>query len=126
MSPSVNVQQKVTISGLGTYSAQHNLEVEAIDTLDVTVPAGPAGKATVAVQPGSSVKFIMIKTDKYDDDDLTFDVAGAGAQPLNGPVLLSGTGPVALLDADATAIEFINNRTEEVAITIVVGRQAVS
>lgn len=123
MSTKVTVQQKVTIEGVGSYSALHSLDVEAIDTLSVSVPAGPAGTADVEVQPGTQVEFILIKTDAY-DPDLTFNVAGAGPLALNGPVLLSGTGPVGLLDSAPTAIEFVNNRTADAAITIVVGRQA--
>lgn len=122
----VQIQHKITVNNIGSFSAQHSLSVDAMDTVEVTVPAksGSAnGKANAKVQPGTQVRFILIKTDLY-DTDLTFDVDSSGAFPLDGPLLLSGTGPVAQLDNAPTAIAFENARAAEAKITILVGRDA--
>jgi hypothetical protein len=126
MGLTVQIQQKITVNTIGTFATQHDLEVDAMDTLEVTVPAkaGAAnGAVDVSVQPGTQVRFIFIKTDLY-DEDLTFDVAASGAFPLDGPLLLSGTGPVAQLDSAPTTIAFANARATEAKVTILVGRDA--
>jgi len=123
MSSHIEALQKITVDGIGTFSAHHSLTVGAVDKLEITVPAddGTPGAITANVQPGTQVRCILIKTDTY-DTDLTFDVAGAGSQPLDGPVLLCGTGPVALLNNAPTTISFENSRPEPADVTIVVGR----
>ncbi len=126
MSTKVTVEHKVTIDGVGSYSTQHNATVEAIDALTIHLEAstGSPVTANVEVQPGSQVWCLLIKTQTY-GDDITFDVAGGGSHALDGPVALSGAGPIELLQNAPTSIAFSSMRTEPVDIEIVACRDAV-
>ncbi len=126
MNKKITIEHKVTIAGKGSFSAQHNILVDAVDTVNISIAEmdGSATTATVEVQPGSRVECVFIKSSTY-DKDLTFDVAGTGATALDGPVVLSGSGPVSLLQSDPTTIEFSNSLSKSVDIEIITCRAAI-
>lgn len=120
---------RVEVAGAGTASATHTLEAEAYDKIDVTVPTGSPNTATVQVQPGGSgqVQLLFITAAAYPEDgsgtaQLSYTVDGGGAQTLTAPLLVVG-GAVALLGS-VNQIVFTNDSTEEIDITILVGRDA--
>lgn len=119
----------VQIGGAATQSATHSLKVEAYDLIDVVVPAesgGTAGEVEVEVQPGGAgqVQLLMITADSY-GDQLTYSVAdGSSDVRLNAPQLMAGGGAVGLLGNTQNTITFSNATTSDVAVRILVGRDA--
>jgi hypothetical protein len=124
---------KVDTSGLGVTSVTRAIRVEAIDRVDVAVPAadgGTPGSHNVAVQQGGSgqAQLVMITASAYPIDgetpQLTYEVDGSGTVlSLDGPVLLVGGAIEELLGA-VQAIAFSNASGADVAVHILVGRDA--
>jgi hypothetical protein len=111
-----------------------NVKVDATGKIEKTLSA-PSGGATstttkVEVQPGDTDKMeaLIIYSNKY-DDGITYTVSdetgdGAADVPLDGPQILIGQGAVGLLQKAPKTIEFVNTLTQDVTVTIVVGRLA--
>lgn len=121
---------KVEVAGGSTLSATHEIDAEAYDRIDVTVPTGSPNTATVEVQPGTAgqVRLLLITASAYPEDtagaaQLTYVVDGGDPADLDAPLLVVGTGAVALLGA-VNEIVFTNDSAEEVDVTILVGRDA--
>lgn len=135
MAAAMKATFKVEVAGASTMSAVFSTEAEAFDRIQVTVPAedgGTPGSVTVEVQPGGTgqveLLFVTASSFPHANDgsaQLTYDVDGAGARDLDAPLLLAGAGGVALLGA-VNEIEFSNASGGDVAIHILVGRDATS
>jgi hypothetical protein len=119
---------RVEVAGSSTSSATHTIQAEAYDRIEVTVPGG--GNATVQVQPGGSgqVQLLLVTASEYPDDGagtalLVYAVDGGGAIDLDAPLLLAGGGAVGLL-GNVNQIVFTNNATDDIDVSILVGRDA--
>lgn len=103
-------------------------DVEAYDSLDVTIPKGGA-ETEVQVQPGGAgqVSFLLITADQY-ADKLAYTVTSGGTDSymLDGPHLMVGTGGVSLLDTTPPASLFFKNTdtAADAMVHILVGRDA--
>lgn len=120
---------KVEVSGAGTSSATHSIEVEAFDKIEVTVPGatgGTPGEIDVEVQPGGTgqVQLLFITADSY-SEDLTYSVTGGTSDVvLDAPQLMAGAGAVALLGTAQNTFTFSNADSSAVGVQILVGRDA--
>jgi hypothetical protein len=101
------------------------VDIEAYDKIEVTVTKNSA-PVTVEVQPGGAgdVEFIIITADVY--ANLSFEVDESGTDvTLDGPLMLTSPGLVALLGATCNEIVFTNTHvTIDRNVTILVGRTA--
>ena len=113
-----------------TRTATGRLTVPAYAVPRGTVPPAAGGNpttTTVALPTpanNGAVRFLMISSDVYEELEYTVN-GGADVYPLDGPMLLVGTGAVTLLDAAPTALA-ISNASAIVTPTveIIVGRDA--
>jgi hypothetical protein len=102
------------------------VEPEAYEKIQLTVPAGAADLSTNLQPSGTKLAdFLLIKSSKY-GDSLTYKVnnAGATAIALDGPHVFIGSGAVAILDTDPTQLLFSNGLADDVTIDILLGRDA--
>jgi hypothetical protein len=124
MTTSINLTTQVQVAGMGAASDAHRFEVEAVDRIEVTVPA--AGNVAVSVQPGGAeaVQLLFLRAGTY-SDDLTYTVTdGAADVRLNAPQLFAGTGAVELLGTAQNTITFSNATAQDIEVLILVGRDA--
>jgi hypothetical protein len=107
------------------------LEVDAYDTIEVTVPkktGGVDGTASAEVQPltPDKVKLLVITSSVY--KDLTYAVDGTGGATgvkLDAQQLFVGAGAVGLLGVGGPKkITFTNAGTADALVQIFVGRKA--
>lgn len=98
------------------------LEIDAYMKLSVTVPAGGAQAVEVLPAPGAALRFLVIAP-TVPSADLTYELDGE-AVPLDGPVVLIGTGAVGLFADAVGALEFTNGTGEDARIDILAGRDA--
>ena len=101
------------------------LSVEAFDKVEAKIPA--AG-ATVDLQPGDHVRFLLITSSLY-SDHLLYEVEGGGASgvKLDAPQLLVGAGALGLLDQSPKKLVFTNDFPDpkpEPVVQILIGRDA--
>jgi hypothetical protein len=101
-----------------------SLSVGAYDKLSVVIEPG-ATDVDVDVQPAGTagkVKALVIQAGVY-DKDLTFSADGGATKfPLDGPVVLIGTGAVLLLSAAPKTLRFANATAADATIDVFVGR----
>ncbi len=119
----INCTLKADVVGGNSTAATHQITPEAYDVLAVDVTAG--GTETVEVQPGAAgqVQLLLITSDYYGTDQ-TYEVDGSGTSiALDAPLLLVGTGAAGLLGA-INEIAFTAPAGQDVAIQVVVGRNA--
>lgn len=101
-------------------------EVAAYDKLSVQL-AGNASEVDVEVQPSAAagdVELLVMRASSYDPPVTYSADAGTTDFPLDGPVVLIGTGAVALLAAVPQTLRFDNPSADPVDVEILVGRQA--
>jgi hypothetical protein len=127
--PEMNWTTIVQIGGGTALSAvAESRSAEAIDTIEVTLAPGDAGK-TVDIQPGGAkaIHLLVIKSSFY-GPDLRY-VASDGekdsaALVLDEPHVFSG-GSLALLGLDPFKLKFTNNSPDKQAsVTVFVARDA--
>lgn len=109
-------------AGPKVYESQKT-PVDAYDKISVVVAPGTSD---VELQPGTAnkVSLLVIKSSKY-DKKLTYSPdAGTTTYAVDGPHVLIGAGAVALLKTDPKTLQFVNGTTEDIAIDILVGREA--
>jgi hypothetical protein len=103
------------------------LEVDAYDTIEVTVPkkSGADGTATAELQPlaADKVKLLVIKSSVYKDLTYTVDGGAAGVK-LDAQQAFIGAGTVGLLGPGPKKITFTNAGTADALVQILVGRKA--
>jgi len=100
--------------------------VDAYDKLSIQLD-GNAADVDVDLQPsgtGGDVELLVMRASSY-TAGVTFSAdAGASEFTLNGPVVLIGSGSIALLADPPQVVRLTNPDADPVAIDILVGRQA--
>ena len=125
MTTDIKVTALVAISGAATVSSTLALTVEAYDRLDLSVPkknGANDGSVKADVLPGDAkqVQLLMITASNF-KAGVKYTVDGHDVA-LDSPHLYLG-GSVSLLGA-LNKIKFTNPHTDEVGVTILVGRNA--
>jgi hypothetical protein len=132
MAGKIDWSLNVIVAGGPKFAVSDTLQVDAYDTIDVTIPkkGDPgAGAVKVSVQPGGegTVQFLFIKSSLY-DDKLTYAVDGGSPVKLDAPQLLTGDGLVSLLNKTQKEFVFKNDvdppKAAAAAVQILVGRNA--
>jgi hypothetical protein len=107
-------------------SAAGSQVVDAYDKLSLQLDAN-AVDVDFDLQPsgnGGDVDLLVLRSSAY-DADVTFSAdGGTSTFTLNGPVVLIGSGSVALLADPPQALRLSNPSANPVDIDILVGRQA--
>jgi hypothetical protein len=122
---SLNLQ----VAGGPKITGTDTLEVDAYDTIEVTVPkkTGTDGTAIVEVQPlaADKVKLLIIQSSVYKDMTYAVD-GGATGVKLDAQQLFIGAGAIGLLGTGGPKkITFTNaSTTTEALVQILVGRKA--
>lgn len=122
----ISVRQTVTVDQGPQVATSRTLDLDAYDTLDVTVPNDGAAH-DVEVQPndGSRLRLLLLTASRY-DPPLTWEADGSGtARELDEPLLVAGESVASLLGAPGETIAFTNGGGDEVRVQILVGRDAV-
>lgn len=111
----------VTTSAGARLGRTGSIEVGAIDVFHAVAPADGAVELDLTVEDISTIEFVSIESDNY--EDLTFTVGDGSPVAIVGPVMLVGAGQVGLLGAALATIEFANADTEADAnIRMTIGR----
>jgi hypothetical protein len=101
-----------------------SLVVGAYDKASIVLAAG-AADVDVELQPATAagkVHVLAVGATTY-DALVTFSAdAGGTTFALDGPVVLIGTGPVALLAAAPQTLRFSNGTTGDITVDVLVGR----
>lgn len=101
------------------------LEVAAYDKLNVRLDGSATG-VDLDVQPSATagdVQLLVMRASVY-DPPLTYSPDGGTTQiPLDGPVVLVGSGAVSLLDGTPQTLHFTNPNPDPVDVEILVGRR---
>jgi hypothetical protein len=101
--------------------------ISGYDMIDVAIPPSSGDEAlSVDIQPGvaSQVRFLLITSSVY-GAKLTYKVGDAAeAVPLDGPLLLVGSGAISLLQGDPKKLIFSNKLDDgpTVLLRILAGR----
>lgn len=126
MSIDINWSLNIAVTG-GPRIGLNNkppLVIDAYDVVTTTLAANATG-VNVDLQPSGGagdVVLLAMSSDLY-DPTLTYD-PGGGAQPLDAPLFLIGTGAIAMLGATPpTSLSFDNGINTPVNIQILVGRK---
>ena len=125
MTESVTYSMKVRVPGGFTAEKGGVLQVDAYDVIDANVPKETAD-VLVNVQPSEAgkVKALLICSDNYTDLSFTVD-EGETSISLEAPMLLAGSGAVALLGETQNNFTFANAGTNDANVRIFVARMAV-
>ena len=110
------------VSGGPSLTLSDSVDVEAYDEIVVTIP--PGSPTNVSVQPGSGGHLLIITASDYAALTYTVDDV-ATVRTLDGPHILVGTGAVALLGDSQNEIAFTNGGSEDITVSILVGRDAI-
>lgn len=125
MSKKISYAFKVQVAGGPAIGGSGSIEVDAIDELQVSLPAtDPDTTMSVLVQPGNGAQVMVITSTAY--EDITYAVDGGGSHILDGPHVLFGEGAVSLLGATQNTFAFTNSGPADATISILVGRNATS
>lgn len=101
-----------------------NIDVEAVDKIEATVPKGSVATAVNLHPLLVGVQFIAITATSY--EDLTFVVGEGTPVTLDRALVLMGEGLVALLGASTSVITFTNaDALLDNEVSIMVGRDAI-
>jgi hypothetical protein len=118
----------VRIDGGPTKTLSDNLEVEAVDSLSITVPQTTSDKS-IEVQPGDmeDIKLLYIKSNLHNGISykLSNGTEDSGSISLDTDHILNSTEIVKLAGKDPRFIKFTNSSTSDDAnIEILVARTA--
>ncbi len=128
----IEVTQSVVAPDGQRISETRKIEVEAYDKIEVVLPKKETSPIPISVQPGDEgqVKFFLIKADKYYDNLISYSIGEAKSGntkiPLDGLHIISTSGLLGLLPATPKKLYFHNSTDEDVAISILVGRNAMT
>jgi hypothetical protein len=122
MSERINWSYKVQAVGGPTLAGSGSTSTDAYEKFTLTVPT-PAGTAVVVdVSAGTGAQFLLLTASVY--ENVTFKVGAGPVRKLQGPILLVGSGAMALLGAALNQFTFTNNGTTDVTIGLFIGRDA--
>lgn len=127
MPHAINVRIAVKVDRGPQVTTSRTFELDAYDTLSVTIPADGAAHV-VEVQPddGAQLRLLVVTASSY-DADLTWDPDESGtARALDEPLLLAGESVSGLLGSAANTIAFTNGTSADVDVQILVAREAVA
>lgn len=122
MSHSIQFNLVASVAGGPSISGSGTMEVPVYSVMEVTVPAG--GSAVLDASPDTAGHLLIITADSY--DNITYTVTGGVTATLDGPHALLGSGAVGLLNGGnpVETITFNSNATEDVDVTLMLGRDA--
>jgi hypothetical protein len=109
------------VSGGPSITASNPVDVEAYDQIEVIVPS--SNPTTVNVQPGSGGQLLVITASTYENVTYTVD-STTTVVTLDGPHILIGAGAIALLGNTQNDLIFTNGGSEDITVSILVGRDA--
>jgi hypothetical protein len=112
---SVGVDQGPRVAGSDSFA------VDAYDKLSVVLEAG-AADVDVEVQPAGKVKVLVVRPSAFDAAITLSADAGATKFALDGPIVLIGSGAVAMLDEEPKTLRFANGTAADVTVDVLVGR----
>lgn len=116
----------VQIPGGPNVSTSQAIDIEAYDSIKFGIESNVTDME-IELQPGGAgqVKALVITSDHY-GNDLNYKVNAVGNSEIviDQPQVLMGEGAVGLLDPAPASLFFSNGPTENVAIEILVGRDA--
>lgn len=122
MSERINWSYKVQAVGGPTLAGSGNISPDAYEKFTIMVPA-PAGTAVgVDVMAGTGAQFLLLTSSSY--ENVTYKVGGGATRTLNGPIMLVGSGAMALLGDPLNKFTFTNNNPIDITIELFVGRDA--
>lgn len=125
MSKKISFAFRVQVAGGPAVGGTGAFEVEAIDELQVLLPAtDPDTTVTAQVQPGDGAQMIVITSTIY--EDISYTVDGGDSHELDGPHVLLGEGAVSLLGDTQNTFAFTNAGSADATVNILVGRNATS
>lgn len=113
---------QVAVTGGRSMTVSDSIAVGAIDVLRCTATKnGGTAELDITAEAIGTITFVSIVADNY--ADLAFQVGVGAPIVFDGPVMLVGSGQVALLGAALSAITFTNSDTESDAdIDVCIGR----
>jgi hypothetical protein len=106
-----------TLAGSGQLAS-----VDAYVKLNVVVPANASQAVEILTGSGGAVR-LLILSPAEPTPDLTYEVDSTQV-PLDGPVVLIGSGAASLLAATIGTLTFTNNTAQDAAIAILAARDA--
>ncbi|WP_321796825.1 hypothetical protein [Caballeronia sp. J97] len=124
------LQWSVTLQVTGgptVSSGQNDLDIQAIDRIDVTIEPGDADKV-VQIQPGAAgkVHLLVVTSDRY-GDKLSFKASDGATDSakvvLNAPQVYAG-GATALFGTDPKELKLTNADADPAQVTVIVARDA--
>jgi len=127
----INWAMNVQIDGGPRVASSGAVDVDAYESIEVTVPKSPAagqsGEAIVKVMPaGADVLFLLIQTETYANAPLSYKAADSTkAVKLDAQQTLVGAGAASLLDKVPTTLTLLNSGATPAKVRIIVGRKAV-
>ncbi len=126
----INWAMNVQIDGGPRVASSGAVDVDAYESIEVTVPKktnGTNGEAVVKVMPAAAdVLFLLIQTDTYTNAPLSYKAADSTkAVRLDAQQTLVGAGAASLLDKVPTTLTLINSGATPAKVRIIVGRKAV-
>jgi hypothetical protein len=122
MSERINWSYKVEAVGGPTLAGNGSMSPDSYEKFAITVPT-PAGTAvTVDVSAGTGAQFLLLTSSTY--EKVTYKVGGGATRTLNGPIMLVGSGAMALLGGTLNQFTFTNNGTTDVTVGLFIGRDA--
>lgn len=127
MAHAIDVRVTVTVRQGPKVATSRTLELDAYDTIDVTIPGdGDAHEVEVQPDDGAQLRLLVLTASSY-DATLTWEADASGNQrALDEPVVLAGQSLSSLLGGPANTIAFTNGTAADVDVQILVARQAVA
>jgi hypothetical protein len=124
MPETITVSLDVRLGSGPSWAVTRQLAVDAIDVVDVVIEHG-AADLEVPIQPGGTVRLIMVSSDPA-NDELTYKTSSGGSESyaLDQPHLLMGEGGLGMLEGSAppTSLFFSKSGTADARVSILVGR----
>lgn len=126
MPHTIRVRLAVTVDRGPQVATTRTLDLDAYDTVDVTVPNdGAAHEVEVQPDDGNRLRLMLVSATRY-EPALTWEADGSGTErQLDQPLLVAGESVASLLGGPGNTIAFTNDGDDEVAVHILVGRDAV-
>ena len=125
MPSTVTYSGSVVSSAGPTVSFSRQIELEGLNLISLVVDAGKTVKVDLGAD-ASKMQMLMVNP-SVPSADLTLKISGTETIKLDQPLLLGGSGAIALLGT-MTAFDVTNNVTpaQSVSVDIVVGRDPTS
>ncbi len=112
-----------TVTGGPSLSFSRPLDVTGYDKLNLVIDAGKTAVANLGIDPTKTILRLLAMRSTAYDASLTFelDSAKGTTRPFTDPVIIAGTGAIAILGA-VTTITFVNGSKTSVTIDVLVAQ----